>query len=221
MGGVINSVGTDIQSYGGAVPPVNHANGVIIGGPGGHGRASGNPTFGGIPPRNQHYLPFYNNGMNFNGNTNIPSPVAPTGGGGGGGYVGNVLAGRTPPYTNAEPGDGGAVMISGETTMMIGSSARTTHPELTFVGSGKIGSGYAPIPEDSYNSYFLAYGSKFGLGGRGGRGSTSGTSGTSGTIIPDDGGRYGGGGGGGGGTRYEPGQNGARGGGGVIIFIEE
>jgi hypothetical protein len=59
----------------------------------------------------------------------------------------------------------------------------------------------------------LAYGSKFGLGGRGGK--------ESGNILPDRGGKYGGGGGGGAGTRNAPGQDGADGGQGVVIFIEE
>jgi hypothetical protein len=119
-GGIVGEIDSiyDYYTYGGAISNITPSTGLIIGGPGGVGRASLSYvinnlqsanlkltdenlssgysmtyTMNGeiIPPNNTHWLPFKWLNLPFNGNYNRPSLIAPTGGGGGGGRLNTTI----------------------------------------------------------------------------------------------------------------------------------
>ncbi len=167
------------------------------GGPGGNG--GHNATIANWASKDGSQLPYHRT-LPFNGSSEIPSSVAPTGGGGGAGY--------TAANVTAAGGNGGAIATS---TSLILNNVTTTI--LNYVDSTTTSTG-ATAPSVKFHYPKV----KVGLGGRGGSTTT--------LTAPAAGASYGGGGGGGyGGGVTSTGtitpSSGANGGPGVVIVITE
>ena len=237
-GGIVGQINStdDYFSFGGSIPNMMPTPTSIIGGPGGVGRASATYTInnensanlkminenpiGGyiksyisnnelVPPNNQHWLPFsWITGLKFNGNYNVPSPVAPTGGGGGGGFLNTTLLGTsriTSENLNRNlshaylGGRGGFHTQNNNGPVSLGGSTYSTG-----------------IVDFERPDSVIFYNTIVGVGGNGGSNAPSKI------FSPEQGKKYGGGGGGGGASRNSNTvQNGAHGAQGSIIIIEE
>jgi hypothetical protein len=240
-GGVVGESNSedDYFAYGGAVPNILPSPVLLIGGPGGVGRASATwflsetdansaglqisqerldlgynitYTVGNviIPPNHAHDLPFWwPNTAAFNGNYNRPSPVAPTGGGGGGGRINTILESKFVHYD-----------VAGNRTLqrqlynayLPGRGGYLVGP-INFSGM-LFTRGVRAGSGDSPNAHYF-FNTLIGAGGNGG------SKAPNKEFTPENGKKFGGGGGGGGASRSTSGQNGRNGANGCITIIEE
>jgi hypothetical protein len=181
----------------------SHYQDVIIGGPGGYGRASKiDPAYDEfgylIPPIDSHNLPYgfitTNQPIRRNSKFNKPSSVAPTGGGGGGGYVSDNLK-------NLGLSDADNDILGGR---VLRENIYTNESNYA----------YGDLTNNINTIESILYGNvRLGMGGNGGSVNLG--------NPPSIGNEYGGGGGGGGASRLYSAQNGADGGNGVCIIIEK